>query len=349
GQLLPWRQLPRLYRMVARQFGSHTLVARSFMYVPASSEKMLSKLASRRPLPDLPVLDLEDGVAFAAKAAAREGARRALTELRLPELLGGGRSVAVRVNPPAEAEQLAEEDVRCVMDSARPPDVLVLPKVESADDVAWLSGQLERHWRRPPSGPNSAVPLILMIESAAALLAMPQILDSAMSASRQRGLLHPVGCVFGSDDFCASVGVERSRDGLETRHARAQFALAARSRRLLAIDMVEIDIKDVEHLKRQCNEGRAMGFTGKQIIHPSQLEPCHAAFSPVTSRVAWAERLCEEFERHSSAGAGAFVFDGQMIDMPTVRQAQSLLAQHRALLALDEAALGGGAGGGKPA
>uniref|UniRef100_A0A1I8HZB9 HpcH_HpaI domain-containing protein n=1 Tax=Macrostomum lignano TaxID=282301 RepID=A0A1I8HZB9_9PLAT len=205
-----------------------------------------------------------------------------------------------------------------------PPDVLVLPKVESADDVAWLSGQLERHWRRPPSGPNSAVPLILMIESAAALLAMPQILDSAMSASRQRGLLHPVGCVFGSDDFCASVGVERSRDGLETRHARAQFALAARSRRLLAIDMVEIDIKDVEHLKRQCNEGRAMGFTGKQ-------------------------RLCEEFERHSSAGAGAFVFDGQMIDMPTVRQAQSLLAQHRALLALDEAALGGGAGGGKPA
>lgn len=99
----------------------------------------------------------------------------------------------------------------------------------------------------------------------------------------------------------------------------------AKAFQLQAIDLVHIDYKDLDGLKRQSEEGAKMGFTGKQVIHPSQIPIVQKAFSPTQEKVAWATELIEQFREHEESGRGAFTFRGSMIDMPLVKQAQNIV------------------------
>ena len=149
--------------------------------------------------------------------------------------------------------------------------------------------------------------------------------------------------VFGSDDFCANIGkchsechclfnsnfaclgATRSDDGREVLLARQQVVLTAKDFDLQAIDSVYINYKDLNGLKQQSEEGASMGFTGKQAIHPTQIPIIQEAFCPSDDKITWAKELVAGFEQAQKEGKGAFVFRGQMIDMPLLKQAYNVL------------------------
>ena len=117
----------------------------------------------------------------------------------------------------------------------------------------------------------------------------------------------------------------RSKSNIELMLARQMIVTAAKAHNLQAIDAVYIDYKDKEGLRRQSEEGAAWGFTGKQVIHPGQVETVQTAFTPSAERLNWASELMTAFHQHQREGRGAFTFRGHMIDMPTVKQAQNVL------------------------
>jgi len=106
--------------------------------------------------------------------------------------------------------------------------------------------------------------------------------------------------------------------------------LHAKAHGLQAIDMVQINYNDAELLQRESKEGFEMGYTGKQIIHPNQIGPVQKSFSPSEKTLQWATRVIAEFKRNDAEGRGAFALDGKMIDMPTVKQAEKLVARGKA-------------------
>ncbi|GLG96391.1 Uncharacterized protein GBIM_03388 [Gryllus bimaculatus] len=108
-------------------------------------------------------------------------------------------------------------------------------------------------------------------------------------------------------------------------YARQKLVLVAKAFHLQAIDMVHINFKDLESLKKQCQLGASLGYTGKQIIHPSQVQIVQELFLPSEKQVIWAQGLVAAFQEHQAAGKGAFVYQGHMIDMPLLRQAQNIL------------------------
>jgi len=107
--------------------------------------------------------------------------------------------------------------------------------------------------------------------------------------------------------------------------ARQQVVIAAKAYGVQAIDAVYIDFKDLEGLKKQCEDGAKLGFTGKQCIHPGQIDIIHKAFTPSADKVAWATELIELFNKHQEGGKGAFVYKGAMIDKPLLLQAQNVV------------------------
>lgn len=107
--------------------------------------------------------------------------------------------------------------------------------------------------------------------------------------------------------------------------ARQQVVIAAKAFGVQAIDVVYIDYKDLVGLKKQCEDGAKLGFTGKQCIHPDQIPIIHDAFKPSAEKIAWAQELIELFKKHQESGKGAFVFNGAMIDKPLLLQAQNIV------------------------
>ena len=155
---------------------------------------------------------------------------------------------------------------------------------------------------------------------------LPDICRAAVEISSQPdSLFDPVGIVFGSDDFCASLGVSRTENSENVIYARQRLVLVAKAFGMQAIDMVHIQFKDLEGLRIQSDIGAKFGFTGKQIIHPDQINIVQKTFLPSHRKVQWAKGLLEAFAVHQKAGKGAFVYDNQMIDMPTMRQAQHVV------------------------
>lgn len=166
--------------------------------------------------------------------------------------------------------------------------------------------------------------LITFVETAVGLLNFKAVCEEIHSLGPKVGLHHD-GVVFGSDDFCASIGATRTKDARELLYARQKVVVTAKAFGLQAIDLVYIDYKDVEGLRQQAREGALMGFTGKQVIHPGQVQAVQEEFSPSQERVQWAKELIAAFDQHQKEGKGAFTFRGSMIDMPSLKQAQNII------------------------
>ncbi|KAJ3591783.1 hypothetical protein NHX12_006915 [Muraenolepis orangiensis] len=165
-----------------------------------------------------------------------------------------------------------------------------------------------RHLRGRPltTGP---VRLVTFVETAVGLLKMKEVCEEVRRLAPTAGLHHD-GVVFGSDDFCASIGATRTPDARELLYARQKVVATSKAFGLQAIDLVYIDYKDTE---------------GKQVIHPGQIQAVQEEFSPSQERVQWATALIEAFQQHQEEGKGAFTFRGSMIDMPSLKQAQNIL------------------------
>ncbi|XP_061580644.1 citramalyl-CoA lyase, mitochondrial [Cololabis saira] len=287
---------------------------RAVLYCPGNDERKLKKLASLDV--DCAVLDCEDGVALSKKAEARETIPRVLAELDL-----GRTEKCVRVN--SVSSGLAELDLQVLLAGPVLPTAIMLPKVEDVQEVRWFVDRFRQNLKgRVPAEP---LRLVTFVETAMGLLNFQAVCEEIRRLAPDAGLHHD-GVVFGSDDFCASIGATRTKDARELLYARQKVVVTTKAFGLQAIDLVYIDYGDVEGLRLQAREGALMGFTGKQVIHPLQVQVVQQEFSPSQDQVRWAEELITAFREHQEEGKGAFTFRGSMIDMPSLKQAENIVA-----------------------
>jgi citrate lyase subunit beta/citryl-CoA lyase len=152
-------------------------------------------------------------------------------------------------------------------------------------------------------------------------------LESAAGVLRASELLGPpvVAAYFGAEDYIADLGGRRTAEGLEVLYARSHVALCARVAGVQSIDQVVVDFHDDAAFLADARRGRELGYAGKLCIHPRQVALAHTAFMPDPDELERSRRMLESWERSSGAGAGAFEFEGQMVDEPALRMARSLL------------------------
>jgi len=255
-------------------------------------------------------MDMEDGVAVNRKIEARATIAKALRELDF-----GKSEKLARINSVGSGWE--KDDIAAVLPVR--PDGIVIPKIESLGQIKWGSdiieaAELKYGW------PINSIRMLVGVETAKGILNLREIAS------------HPRldGIIFGGEDFAASVGATRSRDATELLYARQAVVVACAAFSLQAIDIVTIDFKDMEALRAESEFGARLGFSGKQIIHPAQVEPVQTAFTPNEEAIAHAKRIVESFEASQKEGRGAFALDGKMIDMPLLKNAQKVLERARA-------------------
>lgn len=287
--------------------------------VPASSQKMLAKsliLAS-----DNITYDLEDAVTPQQKPAARKALREHLAALSKPPAVG---ELAVRIN--AVSTPYALDDLTSLA-TAPVVDALVIPKVNSASDLSFVTDVLrhlapERHPASASAQGGRPMRLIALIESARAVMDLRAICAASPYLS---------GLVFAAEDFALDMSLQRTPSLNEFSYARSAIATAARAFNLPStIDLVCTSYKGPEALQRlrdECQNGREMGFNGKQCIHPSQVEMVQNMFSPAAEEVEWSVRVMIADKKASSQGRGAWTLEGNMIDAPVVGKAYAIVAK----------------------
>ena len=133
--------------------------------------------------------------------------------------------------------------------------------------------------------------------------------------------------MFASEDFCADTGVTRTDDLSTLLYARSAVVMHAIANRIQAIDLVCIDFRDLQKLETECRNGKRMGFTGKQAIHPNQIETIQKMFMPTADEIEKARRIVDGYNDAVARGKGAFEIDGKMIDAPVLKAAQKTLIQ----------------------
>lgn len=277
---------------------------RSFLFVPADSERKLQKAGDSGA--DALILDLEDSVAADARPKARVLAR---------EYLAGKDNVWVRINPIDTDD--AEADLDGVMPSA--PSGIVLPKPKSAAAAIELAERLSVLEAKHGIDPGSTRILPLCTERPEALFT----LNSYIGATDRL-----MGLTWGAEDLSAALGATSNRDEsgnwLPTYEmARSFCLLAAAAAEVAAIDTVFTDFKDADGLRRYASNARRDGFSGMLAIHPAQVASINAAFVPTAEELERAARIVELFE--ANPGAGALGLDGEMFDRPHLVQARRLL------------------------
>lgn len=262
------------------------------------------------------VLDCEDGVAISKKEDARKN-----IQSMLPDLKFGKSESAVRINS-ADSEYAAE-DLRSVVQSDTHPQAIMLPKIESADQLRWLKSDIEKHLLTTMRS-DAKFSLIGQCETPLGMMNLRSIMEEG---TRPHANISMEAMVFGSDDYLASIGATRTPEARELMFARQYFIMHVKGFGMQAIDLVDINFKldDLPQLATQSEEGARMGFTGKQVIHPNQIEVVNRSFTPSPDKIEFALALVKAFDDHQLSGQGAFTFRGAMIDMPSVKQAQNIL------------------------
>lgn len=136
--------------------------------------------------------------------------------------------------------------------------------------------------------------------------------------------------IFGAEDYAASIGATRTQEATEVLYARSAVVTACAANDLQAVDMVFIDFRDIEGLRLEAQQGAALGFSGKQIIHPNQVAAVQESFTPSDKAIEYAQRVVNAFTASQKEGKGAFALDGKMIDMPLIKNARKVLDRARA-------------------
>jgi citrate lyase beta subunit len=281
---------------------------RALLYMPGDDWKKITKALTLGV--DCICMDMEDGVAVSRKAEARATIAKALQELNF-----GKSEKLARINAVGSGRE--KDDIAAVLPYR--PDGIVIPKVESLEQIHWADdliagAELKYGW------PLNSIRMLVGVETAKGILNLKEI------ASHPR--LDAI--IFGGEDFAASVGARRTREATELLYARQAVVVACAAFGLQAIDIVYIDFKDTEGLRREAEQGAGFGFSGKQVIHPNQVQVTQEAFTPSDEAIAEAKRIVEAFEAGQREGKGAFALDGKMIDMPLLKHAQKVLERAKA-------------------
>lgn len=282
---------------------------RALLYMPGDDRRKIEKATTLGV--DCICMDLEDGTALSRKAEARAVITQAVRELDF-----GRAECCIRIN--SVGSGFERDDLAAAL--AARPDTIVVPKVESAEQVQWVSGQIESY-ELANGLPLGGIRLLVGVETARGILYLKEI---AAADKRLEAI------IFGGEDFAASVGATRTPEATELLYARLAVVTVCAAFDLQAIDIVTTDFRNPEIVRAEAEFGAKLGFSGKQVIHPFQIEPVQTAFTPTEEAIAYARRVVETFEAHQRQGKGAYELDGKMIDLPLLKNAQKVLERARA-------------------
>lgn len=288
---------------------------RTFLFAPGNHPRRVEKALALGA--DAVILDLEDAVATADKAAARKP---------VAEALKGPRRCRGYVRPNAPSSPFCYRDlVETIHDKV---DGVVLPKVESAADlhaIDWLLAALERE-RGIVEG---SIDLIPMLETAAGVARVDRILQ-ARSLRPYRAPWRVKRVAFGAGDYSLDVGLVPSHEEPELANARDRVVLASRAAGMEGpLDSPWFHLRDMEGFRRAVERSRRGGFQGRLCVHPDQVPVANELFTPNADEVAQAERIVAAFRQAEAKGSAAIEVDGQMVDYPIVVRAQALLEAMR--------------------
>jgi citrate lyase beta subunit len=267
---------------------------RSLLFAPASRPELLEKAALAGA--DIVCADLEDAVGPADKDSARTVGVQFLAASAPP-----APERALRINSIRTGTGL--KDILALRDAPSLKGIVCLPKVESADEVRWAEELL------------AAYPSL----SLAAFVETPRGLEAAADIARASPKLALL--VFGAVDFCAELGVSISDEALSW--ARGRLASAAHFAGVGLLDAPCIEFRDVAEVSRQAKLAKAIGFTGKTSIHPSNISAIHDAFAPTAAEIEQARGIVAAFQ---ASGGAVATWQGKLVELPVVKRMQRILA-----------------------
>src|SRR5512138_3026603 len=282
---------------------------RALLYMPGDDRRKIEKATTLGV--DCICMDLEDGVAITRKVEARAVVAQAMKELEF-----GSSERCIRIN--SFGSGFEKFDLAAAV--ATNPDTIVVPKVESAAQVRAISEYIELY-ETSSRMEVGTIRMLVGVETARGILNLKEIAEADKRLE---------AIIFGAEDFAASVSATRTPEATEVLYARSAVITACAANDLQAIDMVYIDFRDVEGLRREAEQGARLGFSGKQIIHPNQVAAAQEAFTPSAEAIEYAQRVVSAFEASQRERKGAFALDGKMIDMPLLKNAQHVLDRAKA-------------------
>ena len=282
---------------------------RALLYMPGDDRRKIEKSTTLGV--DSICMDLEDGTAVNKKAEARSVIAQSMKELDF-----GTSERCIRIN--SIGSGFEKDDLTAALPTK--PDSIVVPKIETAEQVRWVSEQIESFELSNKLNIGS-IRLLIGVETAKGILNLKEIAEADKRLE---------AIIFGGEDYAASIGAVRTKLATELLYARQATVTACAANDLQALDIVYIDFKDTEGLRIEAQEGAGFGFSGKQVIHPNQVQVTQEAFTPSNDAIAYAKRVVESFEASQKEGKGAYALDGKMIDMPLLKNAQKVLDRARA-------------------
>lgn len=275
-----------------------------WLFVPGSHPQRFAK--ARATGANAVIVDLEDAVAPTGKATARAAVTAALAD----GTLAGQPAVCVRIN--GMRTSWWEDDLAAV---ALPGlSFVMVPKAEDPAELTGLAIALEELETRRGL-PRGSIRLIPLIETAAGILAAPALARVPRAAA----------LAFGALDYIQDISGRLTPERTELLFARSQVVLVARAAGIEAIDTVYPDLEDDAGLLAEATTARNLGFSGKLVIHPRQIQPVHQAFQPTAAEIAFAQEVCAAFAQAAASGEAAIRVRGKFVDPPVMRWAQAVL------------------------
>ncbi len=285
--------------------------SRSLIFIPGNNQRFLEK--SRTINSDIICYDLEDSVPQEDKGIARESVRNAIQEINKIDDANKERILAVRINSPTSDQMVT--DLKKVITPGI--DAIVIPKVDDDKQIAEISSIIEQQ----ENAKNIQRGIIKIIPSIESALGVVNAFNIAKSDQRITTL------VFGIFDFLHDMKIDNQ--DIETitgfMYGRAKVPVDARAAGIDSIDSIWQDIQDHSGLIKDLDLGKKMGYNGKCIIHPSQIEPVHNAFSASNQDIEWAKKVVQALDSAKNNSAGAVKLEGKMIDAVHYKQAKRIL------------------------
>lgn len=282
---------------------------RSMLFVPGNNPGMIRDAHIYGS--DCIMFDLEDSVNINEKDAARFLVYNALTKLRY-----GKKELVVRIN--GLDSKLGVQDLEAIVRAQ--PDVIRLPKTETAQDVLDCEAEIERI-EREAGIPVGKTGMMAAIESAQGVLNAYSI---ATSSKRL------IGIALGAEDYVTDLKTTRSPEGVELMFARSMIVNAARAAGIMALDTVYSDVNNEEGFRKEAEYIKKLGFDGKSVINPRQIPPLHEIYTPTDKDIEKALAVMEAIKEAERRGSGVISLNGKMIDKPVVERAKYMLERAQA-------------------
>jgi len=277
---------------------------RTMLYVPGNMPSMLQNIPIFES--DGVMIDLEDAVPFSEKDAARILVRNFLENYR-----EHNKEILVRIN--GLQTRWWEEDLRTVLPAL--PDGIRLPEADSPEIVETLDTMLTEYEEelQLPIGHFKILPSIETAEG---------VINCIKTAKSSKRL---IGLAFGAEDYTASLEIERTKGGEELFAARTRVVWACKAAGIQAIDTIFADAADMDALRRETELIKTLGFSGKSLVNPRQIEVVHEVFAPKQEEIDYALQVVEAIQRAREMGTGVIALNGRMVDAPVVKRAVKTL------------------------